>query len=253
MLLGLKRTIIYGPVSSRRIGRSLGINLLPAGAKACPFDCVYCQYGWTDRARVADLGHDAFPTPAAVAAALEQALAALAEPPDVLTFSGNGEPTSHPGFVEAVDAVLAVRDRCAPRVPVAILSNGAGVLDAGVRAALRRLEVRIMKLDAGDDATLARFNGALPPLTVAALVAGLRELGEVTLQSLLAAGPAGNLDASHLAHWLDAVSAVAPRQVQLYTIARDTPSRELAPAPRAALEALAASLAERSIPATVFG
>ena len=250
MLLELKKGCVYGPVSSRRLGRSLGINVLPAARKVCTFDCQYCQYGWTRPDCLATA--DGFPIVATVLAEMEAALARLPDPPAFLTFSGNGEPTLHPEFPGLVDGVIALRDRVVPSARTAILSNSTRVGDPAIRAALRRLDARIMKLDAGSQAVLDAFNQPLEPLGIDELVEGLRDLGDVTIQALFAGGPAGNHVPEHVAAWLARVERIRPVAVQVYTLDRDVPSRHLAPVPRPDLEAIAAALEARGIAATAF-
>lgn len=250
MLLELKADHVYGPVRSRRLGASLGINPLPAGRKTCSFDCLYCQYGWTPRGCRAD--SDAFPPAGRILAEVEAALARLAEPPAFLTFSGNGEPTLHPAFPALVDGVIGLRERLAPTARTAILSNSTRLGDPAVLAALRRLDARIMKLDAGTQAGLDTFNRPLEPLAVGDVVDGLCALGGVTIQALFAAGPGGNLGAAHIAAWTDQVVRIRPVAVQVYTLARGFPSRDIEPVAPEALEAVAHALRQRGVPATAF-
>jgi wyosine [tRNA(Phe)-imidazoG37] synthetase (radical SAM superfamily) len=252
MLLEPKRGITYGPVRSRRLGRSLGINVLPAARKLCNFDCRYCQYGWTDRALLAAATPDCFPAVEKVLAAVALALEVLPEPPAYLTFSGNGEPTLHPRFRELVEGVRELRDRLAPAARTAILSNSSTVSEAGVREALARLDVRIMKLDAGTEEGLRSYNGAAAGITLAAITDGLRALPDVTLQTLFTAGPAGNLALAEIDAWVARVAAIRPRAAQLYSLDRGAPCAELARAPRQELEAVGARLAALGVPAEVF-
>jgi wyosine [tRNA(Phe)-imidazoG37] synthetase (radical SAM superfamily) len=237
-LLALKPGLTYGPVHSRRLGRSLGINVLPTAGKACSFDCAYCQYGWTRwheaRARE-ELGFAPVP---AVLAALEATLASLPEPPAYLTFSGNGEPTLHPRFAELVEGVRALRDRLLPAARVAVLSNSTTVSDREVRAALGRLDVRIMKLDAGDETTFVRFNCPAPGISLAGILDGLRTLPGVTLQTLFAGGAGGNAAPVEVDAWIDAARTVHPIAVQIYTLDRGWPARDLEPLTRDALLAI---------------
>jgi wyosine [tRNA(Phe)-imidazoG37] synthetase (radical SAM superfamily) len=248
MLLTPKPGIIYGPVASRRLGFSLGINLLPPREKPCTFDCAYCQYGWTPRPPSPD---DAFPSVDAVRGALEAALAALPVPPAFLTFSGNGEPTTHPAFAEVVRAVCAVRDRVLPSARVAVLSNSTRVGDPRVRQALDLLDARIMKLDAGTEAVFQRYCRPLEPITLDAIVAGLAALSAVTLQALFTGGPGGNADAEHVRAWARKVAAIAPVATQIYTLERDWPSRELRPLSLQELEAIAHALRAVGVNATL--
>jgi wyosine [tRNA(Phe)-imidazoG37] synthetase (radical SAM superfamily) len=250
MLLELKSGCVYGPVQSRRLGRSLGINALPSGCKVCTFDCQYCQYGWTP-SDCLTRGHS-FPTVAAILAEVEAALHHLSDPPAFLTFSGHGEPTLHPGFPRLVDGLITLRDRALPSARTAILSNSSRVGDPDVRTALRRLDARIMKLDAGSQVVLDAFNQPLEPLAIDELVDGLGDLGEVTLQALFADGQAGNHSPEHVAAWLTSVERIRPVAVQVYTLDRDVPSRHLAPVPGAELQAIAAAVQARGITATAY-
>jgi wyosine [tRNA(Phe)-imidazoG37] synthetase (radical SAM superfamily) len=256
MIIELKKGLTYGPVRSRRLGASLGINLFPGGAKRCPFDCVYCQYGWTERtvARL-DRASAGLPTPDDVERAVERVLEGLAEPPAYLTFSGNGEPTLHPDFPEMVERVNAVRRRLGVATRTAVLSNSARVPEPAIRDALAALDVRIMKLDCGREATFGRFNRPVPGLTLAAVAEGLRVLADrspVTIQSLVAGGAAGNLDEAEGEAWIERLVAIKPAAVQLYTLARGTPSDELVAAPETALRRLAEEARARGVPVEVF-
>lgn len=250
MLLEPKAGIIYGPVASRRLGFSLGINVLPVGQKYCSFDCAYCQYGWTKRAPASD---DPFPTVEAVLAAVEKALKAPAVSPAYLTFSGNGEPSTHPEFPAIVEGVRKLRDRLLPAAKLAVLSNSTGVPSASVRQALALLDVRIMKLDAGTEAIFRSYCRPLASVSLDEIVAGLASMREVTLQTLFAGGPGGNADPAHVAAWIEKVVAIRPTAVQLYTLDRDWPSRDLAPVDSCALHAIARDLQAAGCPATVYG
>jgi wyosine [tRNA(Phe)-imidazoG37] synthetase (radical SAM superfamily) len=252
MLLRPQRGILYGPVRSRRLGFSLGINLLPPGGKLCNFDCVYCQYGWSDAARLERAEELAWPAPADVAAALDAELPGCDPAPAYLTFSGNGEPTLHPRFGDVVDVVRAARDRRLPAARTAILSNGTRAAVPAVREALRRLDVRIMKLDAGGSELFGRYNRPAAGIPLAEVVAGLRALGGVTLQSLFAGGPDGNSDACSVEDWLGQVARIAPLTVQIYTLARGYPSERIAPVGRERLEEIRDRAAAAGVAAEVF-
>lgn len=249
MLLHPKAEIIYGPVPSRRLGLSLGINVLPFGQKYCTFDCAYCQYGWTERA---PRQGDDFPPATGVLAAVEKALQTPTISPAYLTFSGNGEPTTHPAFASIVEGVRALRDRLLPTAKLAVLSNSTCVTLPSVREALDRVDVRIMKLDAGTEAVFRSYSRPLTTCSLDELVAGLTHLRDVTVQTLFAGGPGGNADPAHVAAWIEKVVAIAPVAVQLHTLDRDWPSRELSPLSPAALHAIADALHEAHCPATVY-
>lgn len=210
---------VYGPVQSRRLGRSLGVNLAPAGVKACNFNCVYCQYGWTERPHVSQ-----WPDPALITAAVDEALAA-AGGIDHITVAGNGEPTLHPAFARVVDGLLAVRAKRAPRARLAILSNASTLSRLDVRYSLARFDERHMKLDAGDATTLLRMNAC--PVSLGRLIGDLRTLGGVTLQSMFVRDATGSIDnttPSAVAAWLAAVEQIKPELVHVYSLDR-TPAR----------------------------
>ncbi|MBZ5588347.1 MAG: radical SAM protein [Acidobacteriia bacterium] len=252
MLLDLKQGVTYGPVRSRRLGRSLGINLLGSAAKVCTFDCLYCQYGWTPPDSASGPDGPGLPSPQEVFAAVESALAGLDEPPSYLTFSGNGEPTLHPRFGEIVDGVSALRDRLAPGARTAVLSNSTRVHDPRVREALARLDVRIMKLDAGTEETFRRFNRPPEGVSLAEVLDGLRSLDGLTIQTLVAEGPDGNANAWEIHSWVDAVVSVRPVAVQLYTLARGYPSDRIGPVGARLLEAIRDRLLALDVSASVY-
>ena len=252
MLLPVQPTIVYGPVRSRRLGRSLGINLLPTSAKACTFDCVYCQYGWTPAEPPDRPTGRGLPSLAEVLAAVEGALASLAEPPAYLTFAGNGEPTLHPAFAEIVHSVTALRDRLAPSCRTAVLSNASRLDDPRVREALAVLDVRIMKLDAGTEETFRRYNRPFATTTLASVLAGLASLGGVTVQTLLAEGPAGNCEPGEIRSWIENVVTLRPLAVQLYTLDRGCPCDAIGPVGRRLLEAIRDVLVSAGIPAEAY-
>jgi wyosine [tRNA(Phe)-imidazoG37] synthetase (radical SAM superfamily) len=208
----LWESIVTGPVRSRRLGVSLGLNLLPARSKACSFDCPYCECGRNtprrDGAR--------WPSPDEVAHALRRALERLPAPPQWITFSGNGEPTLHPRFGVVVDRVLEARDELAREVRVAVLSNGLAGDRPAVRDALRRVDARILKLDPGP---AERVNGAA--WDAERLVSTYRALAPVVVQAMVVRGDGwdGAGDAS-VAAWVELLTRVSPAAVQIYSLAR---------------------------------
>lgn len=222
---------VYGPVHSRRLGVSLGVNLLPARSKLCSFDCPYCQCGFnTPKAAGAR-----WPSPDEVAHSLSRALARAPAAPHWITFSGNGEPTLHPRFAVVVDRVLTVRDEVAPTARVGILSNGLAAGQPAVRAALLRLDARMMKLDPGP---MERVNGVR--YETDRLVADYRALKPYTLQAMVTKGREwdGSSDAS-LAAWVPLVVRAAPDAVHLYSLDRPPADPTLQKVPRERLEQMA--------------
>jgi wyosine [tRNA(Phe)-imidazoG37] synthetase (radical SAM superfamily) len=222
--------VINGPVRSRRLGLSLGLNILPPRSKLCTFDCPYCECGFnTPKAPDA-----AWPSPDIVADAVKKTLGRLT--PDWVTFAGNGEPTMHPRFAAVVDRVLAARDEVAPGVRVGILSNGLAAGRPAIRDALNRLDARMMKLDPGPP---ERVNGVA--LDREALVAAYRGLKNVIVQAMVAEGPdwSGASEAS-VAEWLDLLERASPVEVHLYSLARVPADPAVKAVARERLEAIAA-------------
>jgi wyosine [tRNA(Phe)-imidazoG37] synthetase (radical SAM superfamily) len=235
------RTVVYGPVPSRRFGRSLGIDVLPSGCRVCSFDCAYCEYAHLPRAR----GRSGWPTADRVARDLALALdrcGAL----DSITFSGHGEPTLHPEFPAVCESAFATARERRPGVPVRILTNGSAAGRADVRAALQRLDERVLKLDADP----ARTNR---PRSLAAIDAGMRALYDVTLQCCFVEGEAANTGRAAVAAWVERVAAARPLAVHLYTIDRPAPGARARPARVETLEEMACALRDRAgIEARIF-
>ena len=214
-VLPLQPGIIYGPVHSRRLGRSLGVNLLPSDVKLCSFDCIYCQYGRTHVKTCAPEAHH-FRSVDEICRAVA---AALQRTPDIdaITFSGNGEPTLHPHFPTIVSAVRDLRDALMPHVRLALLSNATTAHHPPIRECLTRLDAPIMKLDAGDPTTLMRINGPAPEVKLAHIIAGLQGVPGLTVQSVLIDGPVSNVRGEPFEAWLAALAEVRPAHVQIYS------------------------------------
>lgn len=217
-LLKLQAGIVYGPVNSRRLGRSLGINLLPTRYKLCSFNCVYCHYGWTQVLTTRVSEHE-LPTVEEVKAALLETLRSRADF-DYITFSGNGEPTLHPRFKEIIEVTRGLRDRYAPHARLAILSNSTALNRPEVRKALESLELRIMKLDAGDPITFTRINRPCPVLNYESVLDGLQALKGIVIQTVFVDGAVSNVAPEALDHWIERLKAISPLKVQIYSIDR---------------------------------
>jgi len=252
MLLALKDTIIYGPVNSRRLGRSLGINILPPGQKTCTFNCVYCQYGWTDYHCLAEKDNLSWPSTKEVEDALAGALARLHIPPAYITFSGNGEPTLHPCYPEIVVAVKKVRDRLAPDAQVAVLSNSTLTGDPDIQKALAQLDRRIMKLDCGHESTFARYNKPFTGIEEEAIVNGLAQLEDITIQALFSGGEAGNVADAAVDAWVERLNILRPSHVQIYTLDRDAPAKKLVPALESDLQKIECLVKKARIPVSIY-
>ena len=227
----LQHGIIYGPVPSRRLGRSLGINLLPVEYKLCSFNCLYCQYGWTQKATFTpgELLKD-LPSVEAVAAALETALGEFSRDHrtiDAISICGNGEPTLYPALAEVILNVMQIRDRYQPHARVAILSNSSTVGDPAVRAALELLDLKIMKFDAGSEEMFRQLNHPAAPVYVGEIVAGLKQLKNTFLQSCFVQGRVTNADPDSVATWIDKIREIHPLGVQLCTLDREPPDMSI--------------------------
>ncbi len=216
----LQQKIVYGPIKSRRLGRSMGVNILPTENKVCSFDCLYCQYGFTHAQKERwHVGGEVLPTPGDVAMAMMDTMPAH-EDIDVLTLAGNGEPTLHPDFHKICEVAVRQRDMYRPGMPICILSNSSTVGSADVRAGLKLLERPIMKLDAGTQETFEGLNRPRPGVRLDKIIDGLSKLDRLEIQTLLVTGHVDNTSDEEVAAWLEHLEKIKPRAVQLYTFER---------------------------------
>jgi len=221
--------IVFGPIFSRRLGSSLGMNILPSKGKLCNFDCVYCECGW-NKDGVSDRR---YPRLADVSAALECRLAELSEegvPVDSITFSGNGEPTMNPDFAQIVDVTLQLRDKYYPDAKVSVLSNATLAWRDDVFQALSKVDNPIMKLDAGTASLVAAVNKPVGGYDIDKVIESLgRFEGDFVLQTMFVrSNDFDTTTEDALNSWMDIVRRLAPREVMIYTIDRETPDKTLA-------------------------
>lgn len=255
-LMPLHAGFTYGPVQSRRLGTSLGVNVLPPNQKVCSFNCPYCQYGWTDARALDDLSAVEWPATSAIVDAVADTLATLAAGGtrlDRITLAGHGEPTLHPQFPELVDDLRALRDRLAPGVPLAVLSNSSTAHRAPIREALARIDERYMKLDGGDQATLRRVNASR--VAVDRIIEALSLLPAIVIQAMFIADEKGRIDNTTppaVDAWLRALSRIRPRAVHLYSLDRQPAWPGLQKVPRSQLVAIASRVTDLGIEAVVF-
>ena len=242
-------SIVYGPIRSRRLGVSLGVNLMPTTAKLCTFDCVYCECGWNQ-----PVSHPQLPTREQVKAALESQLSTLDIQPDVITFSGNGEPTIHPDFLGVIQDTCALRDQYCPNAKVSVLSNSTQLGRKDVVEALLLCDNRILKLDSAIDTTMQLIDKPVNQhLTVAQIIQWLSLFeGSFTLQTCFLRGEyegrvIDNTTREELDAWYQAVNILQPKQVMIYVIDRATPLQTLSKVPTEEMEAIAAPLREKGI------
>lgn len=243
----LFQSIVYGPIHSRRLGTSLGMEIMPLTHKLCSFNCVYCECGWNEKVL-----HPQLPTREEVRAALEEKLISLTtndERLTTITFSGNGEPTLHPNFLGIIEDTCALRDRYCPNAKVSVLSNSTQLGRPDVVQALRLCDNRILKLDAATDEMMRRID--LPVnehLTVRTIIDWLAQFdGDFTLQTCFLRGEhdgliIDNTTPDELDAWYKAVDYLHPKQIMIYVIDRKTPEERLSKIPREEMERIAAPL-----------
>lgn len=225
--------IIFGPVSSRRLGVSLGVNLLPTNRKVCSFDCIYCECGLNPgKGAPAPV----MPTREEVYDHLESRLRDMSanhRPPDVITFAGNGEPTIHPHFPGIIDDTIELRNQYCPEARIAVLSNATRIHSPAVFDALLKVDDNIQKLDSACEETIRLLDRPQGYFDLAETVEHLRRFkGQVTIQTLFVSGsfnglPLDNSTDEEVTAWLQLIQKIAPKEVMIYTIARDTPINTL--------------------------
>ena len=223
---------IFGPIHSRRLGISLGINLMPADGKLCTFDCVYCECGFNGD----HVTHSRRPSREEVAEALEKKLIAMHEEgvhPDVLTFAGNGEPTCHPHFAGIIDDTLRLRDQYCPNAKVSVLSNSTMILRQDVFDALLKVDNNILKLDTIVPEYIDKVDRPCGRYDVNKIIEGMMAFkGKLIIQTMFMKGYTNgfnvdNTGDAYVLPWLEVVKKIAPQQVMIYTIDRETPDHEL--------------------------
>lgn len=220
--------IVFGPIYSRRLGSSLGVNILPSKGKLCNFDCVYCECGWNKDGA----GRGELPSYDEIEKAIEEKMSSLVSEGakvDSITFSGNGEPTMHPDFPRIVDAVLECRDRYFPKAKVSVLSNAYLAARPSVAEALKRVDNPILKIDASTDELVAMINKPVGRYRLDEIVSALKKFeGNFILQTMFLKSPDfDTVEPEALGKWMDIVRELAPREIMVYTIDRETPDKRL--------------------------
>lgn len=219
----LREKLVFGPIYSRRLGSSLGINLLPENGKICNFDCVYCECGWNKDGR----DDSRLPLPEELRKALDEKLSECKNNGvviDSITFSGDGEPTLNPHFPEMVDITLELRDKYFPKSVVSVLSNATLAYKDEIREALMKVDNPILKLDAASDAFAKKINQPAGHYSVREVVESLKKFeGNFVLQTMLLKGP-GIDSLAEVAAWMDIVRELRPREIMVYTLDRPAPA-----------------------------
>ena len=250
--------IIFGPVISRRMGLSLGINLVPVNRKVCTFNCIYCECGWTSHRH---LPSDGYPPRELIADGLRKKLVDLGKSgkmPDALTYAGNGEPTLHPEFKDIISDSIQIRDEYVPGCQVVVLSNASLAHKPGVKDALMKVDRNILKLDTGMEKTFRVLNQPPPGLSLGKIIENLKLFEKnLIIQTLFIRGTyegtvVDNTGPEEVSALLDLYSEIRPKEVQVYTIARDTPIHSLHKVPLEDLESIAAKIEELGIKTSVY-
>ena len=225
--------IIFGPVKSRRLGVSLGVNLMPTDSKVCSFDCIYCECGWNPKKREQKA---VLSNRDEVKQKMPEKLTEMVENkelPDVITFAGNGEPTLHPEFEGIIDDTIELRDKLAPKARIAVLSNSSMLFKDSVKRALLKVEDNILKLDSAFEETVKLIDCPVGRFNLNEVVENLKWFnGKLIIQTLFVRGNHNdqridNATETEVSEWLKLIEKINPLQVMIYTIDRDTPAAGL--------------------------
>ena len=248
---------IFGPIRSRRLGVSLGVNLSPNDGKICSFDCVYCEAGYNSQGA----GTTGLPKRENVSRELEEKLSAMlagGEQLDVITFSGNGEPTLHPQFGEIIDDTIALRNKYFPNVKISVLSNSTRLADDRVVEALRKVDNNILKLDSAITSTMRLIDQpAMPSFTSEGVIEQIAQFGsQCVVQTMFLRGEhegqkIDNTIPDEIEALIKAYKRISPREVMIYSIDRKTPEQQLEKVNREELESIAEQMRSEGIVVTV--
>ena len=253
--------IIFGPVKSRRLGNSLGINLLPNNFKLCNYDCVYCECGWTHKDEIKTLETKFHPIEE-VEKELAKKLVYMHESGmklDNITFAGNGEPTLHPKFAEIIDLTIDLRNKYYPEAQISVLSNATMLHNRKVFDALLKVDKNIQKLDSAYTETIKIINRPLKPITAETIIENLKRFnGKVIVQTLFLRGTyngaiINNTTEKEISKWLEAIKYIEPEEVMVYTFARNTPADTLEKVPQDELNKIADKVRKLGIDVLVAG
>lgn len=249
-MTALFENIIFGPIHSRRLGLSLGVNLLPQHAKICNFNCIYCECG-SNEERVGDQSQRRFAKREDVSRELRKTLIKMAQegtPPDVITFAGNGEPTLHPDFEAIIHDTISLRDELTPSAKISVLSNATTLSREGVVRALRLVDNNILKLDSVFNDVARAINRPNMEYDTERIIEQIAQFeGEAIVQTMFLRGEVDgvaidNTQPAQVARWLDALRRINPRSVMIYSLDRDTPCSNLERVSREELKCLAAQV-----------
>ncbi len=236
--------IVFGPIKSRRLGISLGVNLLPVNAKLCTFDCVYCECGLLSKGQAGKL-----PSREDVKTALHQKLSEMKSEgvePDVITFAGNGEPTLHPDFEKIIDDTIILRNSFFPKAKITVLSNATMLHNSAVLEALNKVDNNIQKLDSAIEKTMQLIDNPLNKnISVEKIISSLKNFNRnFILQTMFLRGsvngtPIDNTTEEELTAWIKAIKETNPKQIMIYSLDREAPFKTLQKIAREELERIA--------------
>lgn len=254
----LFESLIFGPISSRRLGKSLGINLMPEIGKICSFNCIYCECGWNpENKNVRRL-----PKKEIFASLLEKRLKELCgsdQEPDSITFSGNGEPTLHPDFADIIDITIGLRDIYIPKAEISVLTNGTMLHKKEIFDAMCKIDNNIIKIDGGSLETITSINKPNVNLDLDSYITLLEQFkGNIVIQTCFLRGThkgckIDNTDEEELKLWMKHIERIKPRKTMIYAIERETPEKNLEKVSLAELEKIAAPLREKGFDVECYG
>ncbi len=251
--------IIFGPVKSRRLGNSLGINLLPVDRKLCNYNCLYCECGFTEKLLEND---HRMPTSQEIHSKLKHILSNYINSDtiiDTITFAGNGEPTLHPSFEDIIEDTLILRNELSPRSKIAVLSNASLIGLKEIKRALLKVDYNILKLDSANEETIRKINCPSGNFSIEKLTAELKDLEKnLTIQTLFIRGNYNgfyfdNTTEEEISGWLNILEKLQPKLVMIYTIDRDTPIKSLQKISLTELKEIAEKVEKLGIPVSVSG
>lgn len=250
--------IVFGPIKSRRLGNSLGVNLLPRYGKWCSFDCIYCECGWNKDGKE----DSKLPSKEEVFEAMVTKMESLVQEGtevNTITFSGNGEPTLHPDFPQIIDFTLQMRDKYFPSAVVSVLSNATQIVKEDIREALMKVDNPILKLDGATDEFVNKIDRPNKGYSVEKIIENLRHFnGNFILQTMFLKGEVDGevidcTSAEDVRRWVDMAISLKPREVMMYTLDRETPAQNLAKVTVAQMEEIARPLIEKGIKVQIRG
>ena len=254
----LVEPLIFGPIKSRRLGKSLGINLLPEFGKICSFNCIYCECGWNPESKE----NSGIPKKDVFEHTLEKRLQELkgtADEPDSITFSGNGEPTLNPDFVDIIDITIRLRDLYIPNAKISVLTNGTTLHKKEIFNAISKVDNNIIKIDGGTYETIKSINKPNVDFNLEKYIDTLQEYkGDLIIQTCFLRGEHNGIKIDNTTEkevelWIEHIKKINPRKIMIYAIDRETPEKKLEKVSQAELEKIADKLRQIGFDVECFG